>query len=146
MKKILLPIILITSSIFATSSSTSHIYWNVNDKFISLEQAPLLSSNVTSNNKLSLPTPNGDMKEFYIYQSPVMPLLLSEKFPNIKTFTGVGIDNPSDRASIAINGSSIRAMILSVEGNIFISSLEQGNLFRVSFEEFDQYYLGTHNH
>ena len=33
---------------------------------------------------MSFPTPSGDKKEFYMYNSAVMPDELANKFPNIK--------------------------------------------------------------
>ena len=72
-----------------------------------------------------------------MYKSPVIPIELSDKFPSILTYTGVGVESASERVSLTISDSFIKAMILSSEGNVFISNLNQSNQFRVSFHESD---------
>ena len=66
-----------------------------------------------------------------------MPRALSDKFPSIKTYTGIGVDESFERVSLTFSDSFVKAMILSSEGNVFISNLDQDNLFRVSFIEND---------
>tara|TARA_S200000501_G_scaffold378201_1_gene439699 strand:- start:792 stop:4388 length:3597 start_codon:yes stop_codon:yes gene_type:complete len=102
-----------------------------------LSSCPSLKSGLTSNILMSFPTPDGKTKDFYMYKSSVIPRELSDKFPSILTYTGVGVESASERVSLTISDSFIKAMILSSEGNVFISNLNQSNQFRVSFHESD---------
>ena len=94
-----------------------------------LSSCPSLKSGLTSNILMSFPTPDGKTKDFYMYKSSVIPRELSDKFPSILTYTGVGVESASERVSLTISDSFIKAMILSSEGNVFISNLNQSNQF-----------------
>ena len=78
---------------------------------------------------MSFPTPDGKTKNFYMYKSSVIPRELSDKFPSIITYTGVGVESPSERFSLTISESFVKAMILSSEGNILVSNLNQSDQF-----------------
>ena len=47
-----------------------------------------------SNCIISLPLPNGTIQKFKVVESPIMMPELSEAFPNIKTYSIKGIDDP----------------------------------------------------
>ncbi len=62
---------------------------------------------------LELPMPDGKMKSFKIAETAVMHADLAKKYPEIKTYAGIGIDDPSATMSLTIHSSGIRATILS---------------------------------
>ena len=97
----------------------------LNEKYLLdlIKEAPLISSNRKSIINLEFPTPDNDMIQFEIYESPVMPINLSKKYPNIKTYTGKGINNPNDRISITVGNSGFKILILSNSKRIFIQTL-----------------------
>ena len=123
--------------IFAHNDKTAFMPWEIKNSINSLDSAPLLSINKKSNIIISFPTPEGNFKKFYMYESPVMPEALSDKFPSIKTYTGIGIESQSERVSLTFSNTQIKAMILGKTNNIFISSSDSNNLFRVSYLEND---------
>lgn len=47
--------------------------------------------------ELELPSPDGGTVRFRLFESPVMAPALQAKYPEIRCFTGVGIDQPSLR-------------------------------------------------
>ena len=87
---------------------------------------------------IEFPTPLGQFIQFKIVETPVLPNKLAFKFPLIRTFTGKGIENPNDRISITLNKNTVKVLILSEIGNIYISNNTNGiETFLVTFDESD---------
>ena len=128
MKKISLIIFLISLALSATRFEN----WDINEKLNLLKSAPPISRNEQSDVVISFPTIDGTYKEFYIYRTFVMPEGLSNKFPNIETYTGIGINSSSERVSLTISDKMIKAMILGDGSNTFISSTNIDDSFRIS--------------
>lgn len=64
---------------------------------------------------ISLPAPDGTFMQFRIWETPVMPEQLAAKFPEIKNFTAVSVDNPAVTAKINYNSYGFSAMVF--DGN-----------------------------
>ena len=146
--------LLIILSLLSFSFSQSNNYWiSINDnqyiknnqliKILNedylldlIEQVPLISSNKKSEITLEFPTPNNDLIQFEIYESPVMPINLSKKYPSIKTYTGRGIKNPNDRVSITKSNRGFQILILTNNERIFIQKINQSeNNYSISYNE-----------
>ena len=94
-----------------------------------LAAAPMEFTPAVKNNPLiiNLPMPNGENAAFKIVESPVMHPELAAKFPEIKSFAGVGVDNHLLRARIDYGTKGLRGIIDSPEGQIFIDPYLEGN-------------------
>ncbi len=88
-----------------------------------LTSAPQESDTVgqTSSIILTLPMPDGTFERFAIKESPIMEAELAAKFPEIKTYLGQGIDNPTATTRFDLMPSGFHAMILSDQGTIYIN-------------------------
>ncbi len=73
-----------------------------------------------SNVILSLPLPDGSFSRFKIVDSPIMPDELAAKFPDIKTYRGQGIDDPSAVTRFDITPKGFHALILRSGTSIYI--------------------------
>jgi hypothetical protein len=95
-----------------------------------LSEAPLEFSDETRSKLvvLSLPMPDGSMQKFSIAESPIMERELAEKYPQIKTYIGKGIDDPYNSVRFDFTLHGFHAMILSPEGNVFIDPFSLGDL------------------
>ena len=82
-------------------------------------EAPIVSEPDKSPVLLEFPTPMGQFIQFKIVETPVLPGKLALKYPNIRTFTGKGVDNPNDRVSVMLNKNTIKVLMLSQIGNIY---------------------------
>ena len=70
---------------------------NLNRLRIKLKQAPFTGSNEVKSKPayLDIPWPDGTLKTFQIIESPIMEKELREKFPEIKTYVGSEVSDPS---------------------------------------------------
>ena len=116
--------------------TTTQAVLKKDDLSAALHMSPLLEPGARSNIVVAFPTPEGKTKDFRMFYSPVMPTSLTQKYPDIKTYTGIGLDNPSERVSVTTSNSGIKAMIMSSKGNIFIDQIrESTGICRVSYHE-----------
>lgn len=93
------------------------------DAFFSFRNSIPLEMNVSVRNSgtiFTLPMPNGTMARFKVVESPVMEQGLADKFPDIKTYLGQGIDDPYATVRFDYTMHGFHAMILSPNGTVFI--------------------------
>src|SRR5690606_15041583 len=69
---------------------------------------------------LSLPTPNGVFKNYWIYNNSVFEGELAEKLPNIKSLKAIDVENKGNNISISISDIfGLHAMALQADGSTF---------------------------
>lgn len=78
--------------------------------------------------ELELPSPDGGTVRFRLFESPVMAPALQAKYPEIRCFTGVGIDQPSLRVKCDWTPWGFHAMVTGdPAGSWFIDPYSHGN-------------------
>jgi len=95
-----------------------------------LNSVPSQNSIINSNSSpiIEIPMPQGGTTKFHIWESSVMEPGLAAKFPEIKTFTGQGIDDPSAIIKLDWTVEGFHAMILSaLNGSVFIDPYAANN-------------------
>ncbi|MEO5893798.1 MAG: zinc-dependent metalloprotease family protein [Ferruginibacter sp.] len=97
----------------------------------------VLSRNVSP--VIEVPMPGGGTAKFHIWESSVMEPALAAKYPDIKTFTGQGIDDPTANIKIDFTRFGFHAMIISsLNGAVFIDPYSQGNTTHyISYNKID---------
>lgn len=85
------------------------------NKFKSILQDAPLQGNLTgkSNFILSFPMPKGNFERFRVVESPIMAPELAAKFPMIKTYKAVGIDDPTATMRFSVTQYGLHSMLLS---------------------------------
>ena len=74
---------------------------------------------------ISLPMPNGEFQQFKIVESPIMAEELGDKYHEIKTYLGQGINDKTATVRFDYTHKGFHAMILSVNGSVFIDPYSQ---------------------
>ena len=94
---------------------------------MNLYNSPQVQERVLSDAVLNMPVRSGEKEAFRFYQTNVMPQVLADKYPEIKSFMGIGLNDPSTRASIVINNNTIHGMVISDIGNSFFTAADHQN-------------------
>ncbi len=69
---------------------------------------------------LTLPYPDGSDQRFRVEESPIMEAALARRFPEIRTFTVQGIDDPAASGRVSLTPLGFHAMVLASAGTIYI--------------------------
>jgi len=76
---------------------------------------------------IAIPLPDGTSQRFRIVEAPVMSAALSRKYPEIRSFAGQGIDEPSASLRFDISPRGFHGAVISPMGNYYIDPLKGNN-------------------
>ena len=75
---------------------------------------------------LELPMPAAGFERYRIVESPIMAPELAARYPEIRTYLGQGIDDPSASVRLDITSAGFHAMVISAGHVIFIDPYGRG--------------------
>lgn len=76
---------------------------------------------------LAIPAPDGTLAHFQIVESPVMEPALAAQFPEIKTYAGVGLEDPHAQLRLDMTPLGFRAQVLTPEGDWYVDPYTKGD-------------------
>ncbi|MFY8181511.1 MAG: reprolysin-like metallopeptidase [Flavobacterium sp.] len=75
---------------------------------------------------VSLPNADGEMEQFRIYENSNMDPALAARYPEIKSYIGIGINNPSLTAYFSMSPLGFKSMVLGADKQaVFIEPFSQ---------------------
>lgn len=77
---------------------------------------------------LALPLPDGGYGRFRIVQSPVMAPELAAQFPEITTYAGQGLDDPTATTRLDWTPAGFHAIIFGLAGTVYIDPFSRGDV------------------
>ena len=89
-----------------------------------LAQALNVSERMPSDIILEVPASGGEKQLFRFFETSVMHHYLAKRYPNIKSYMGIGLENPSHRASIVIFEDGLFGLVINGNGNSHIRMLD----------------------
>ncbi len=75
---------------------------------------------------LELPMPDGRISRFRVWESSIQEPALEARFPDIKTFTGQGIDDPYATIRFDFTPRGFHAQVLTVNGTYYVDPYAVG--------------------
>ena len=75
---------------------------------------------------LELPAPDGTIQVFSIVEFPVMAPALQERYPNIRSYAGQGITDPSATVRLSMSPKGFHAMVINNGDTWYIDPLTDG--------------------
>jgi subtilisin-like proprotein convertase family protein len=102
----------------------------INDLKSDLRSVPKKNTNLNASSfKIQFPDANGKMISYFVKESPVMHPDLAIKFPNNKSYKGVGVDDNSLRIRFSVNEKGLHAMIIDKNRKVqYIDPISKDNL------------------
>ena len=80
----------------------------------SLNNAPARTANSKqSSTILTIPNADGVLEKFSVYENSIMDPALAARYPEIKSYIGIGIDNPTATAYFSVSPLGFKSMVLS---------------------------------
>lgn len=84
--------------------------------------------------ELSLPMPDGTMQRFEVRESPIMEPGLAARYPEIRTYRAVGIDDPSATGRLDVTPRGFHGMVIGASGTVYIDPESDANHYRSYFK------------
>lgn len=84
------------------------------------DDVPAEANLVADETEITIPMPDGSYRRFRIEEASAMTPELAAKFPDIKSYRGQGIDDPTATVQIDVSPSGFRAQVLSSSGTVIV--------------------------
>ena len=85
-----------------------------------LQRTPARNNTQNTRLRIIIPMPNGQNQHFEIVETKMMAPALAATFPQIKTYQGSGIEDPTAKIYLDLTPQGFHGMILSPNGAVFI--------------------------
>jgi chitodextrinase len=80
-----------------------------------LAKSPKRSASAKATNIITLPNAEGELERFSIYENSNMDPALAARYPEIKSYIGIGLDNPTSTAYFSMSPLGFKSMTISAD-------------------------------
>lgn len=110
----------VKSNDFTVAKTASRESFPVNFKLMQLNMAQLKNSLMTAPDRnsgdysdviISIPNVNGELENFRMYEASNFDADLQAQYPNIRSYVGIGIDDPYATLRLSLDPSGIQTMV-----------------------------------
>ena len=100
---------------------------NVEGLKASLAQSPARTATLKNSSVvITLPNAEGITERFSVYENSIMDPALAARYPEIKSYIGIGIDNPTSTAYFSVSPLGFKSMVLNADKPaVFIEPFSQ---------------------
>jgi hypothetical protein len=95
-----------------------------------LAQAPMETTKSVIPVELALPMPDGRLLRFSVVESPVLEPALQAQYPQIRTYEGKGLDDPSMLTRFDLTPAGFHALVLGADVQAFVEPVDEGEPLR----------------
>ncbi len=114
---------------------------DLNSMRSNLERVPMRFNGDGETTRIELPMPDGTIEVFNIVEAPLMHPDLAARYPEIRTFSGQGITNPSAAAYLDWTPQGFHGMIIMPGQVLYIDPyFKNDNSFYVSYNREDYFH------
>ena len=80
------------------------------------------------NYQVTLPMPDGTLQRFRVWDSPIMEAPLAAEYPDVRTYVGQGVDDPTATVRFDRTPLGFHAMIISAGQTVFVDPYANGSI------------------
>ncbi len=93
-----------------------------------LRDAPREGSGTPSAVIVALPMPDGTFARFRVVESPMLAPELAAAFPDIRTYSGQGLDDPTATTRFGWTAAGFHAVVIGISGSVYIDPYAAGDV------------------
>ncbi len=86
-----------------------------------------LTNSAAAGKVIYLPMPNGELAQFKIWETSIFQPITAARYPQLRSYRGVGLDNTGAAVRIAISPKGVHLGIHSPDGDIYVDPYANGN-------------------
>jgi len=92
-----------------------------------LREAPLESSQHSRDVVITVPMPDGSFERVALQESPIFSPELQAQYPEMRTYHGIGVDDPSIQGRLDFTPAGFHAMLFTDDGVVFVDPAQRGD-------------------
>ncbi|PWB21881.1 reprolysin-like metallopeptidase [Flavobacterium sp. HTF] len=94
-----------------------NLYFKLNSDFLKSKLSAVTDKSKNNTSEISFPNSNGVLERFNVWESSNFDPELQAKYPDIRAYEGVGVDDKSAKIHFSVSPAGLQSMVLRVNKN-----------------------------